>query len=222
MLTMAFGLALAQQTGERFDSLVREDFFAGLDGDTARFERAMKKCESVLAAEPKNAAAMVWHGGGVFYQSGAAFRRGDVETGMALHQRGLKEMADAVALEPESVQTRIPRGAILLGSARFMEDQYAKPLLVTAVADYEKALDLQRSGYAQMGVHSKGELLGGLADGYRRLGDTAKSREYLERMVRDLPGSPYEKQAKRWLADPAAVGKQERFCLGCHSGPATR
>jgi hypothetical protein len=44
----------------------------------------------------------------------------------------------------------------------------------------------------------------------------------LERLVRELPGSPYEKQAKHWLANLSAVGKQERFCLGCHMGAAAR
>jgi hypothetical protein len=50
----------------------------------------------------------------------------------------------------------------------------------------------------------------------------AKSTEYLDRLVQELPGSCYEKQAKRWLVDLPAVGKQERFCLGCHSGPEAR
>ena len=64
--------------------------------------------------------------------------------------------------------------------------------------------------------------MGGLADGYRRLRNPAKAREYLDRLVRELPGSPYEQQAERWLGDLAAVEKQEHFCLGCHAGPDKR
>jgi hypothetical protein len=37
---------------ERFDSLVREDFFAGLQGDTNRLERAMRRAEAMLAPDP--------------------------------------------------------------------------------------------------------------------------------------------------------------------------
>jgi hypothetical protein len=217
------GLARAQKADyTRFDSRVREDFFAGFAGDSARFERGMKTCEEMLAANPKDPAALVWHGGGVFFQAGMAFRNGDATKGVELNQRGLKEMNDAVALAPDSLQTRIPRGAILIASARFMEDAFAKPLLVTGVADYEKVLELEQPYLQNVSVHGRGELLGGLADGYRRLGNTEKSREFLQRMVQELPGSPYQKQAQRWLADLGAVSKQERFCLGCHVGPAAR
>lgn len=206
----------------RFDMKVREDFFAGFAGDTARFEHGMKTCEQALAANPKDPAALVWHGGGMYFQAGQAFRKGDATTGVELQQRGLKEMNDAVTLAPESLETRIPRGAILIAGARFIDDVRAKALLQTSVSDYQKALELQSPNLTALGVHSQGELLGGLADAYRRLGNMEKSREYLERMVRDLPGSPYEKQARRWLADLSAVGKQERFCLGCHTGSAAR
>src|SRR4051794_18787746 len=52
----------AGQRIERFDFLVREDFFAGLAGDREKFQRAMKLCEDTLAKNPKHADAMVWHG----------------------------------------------------------------------------------------------------------------------------------------------------------------
>jgi tetratricopeptide (TPR) repeat protein len=206
----------AQKVEERLDMIIREDFFAGLAGDTARFDRAMKKCEEELAKDPKNFSALVWHGGGLHFQGGQAFARGDSATGMELNRRGMKEMADAVALAPDSLQTRIPRGAILLGAARYVDDSIGRPMLDLAVADYEKVYEMQSPSLKTLGTHAEGELLGGLADVYRRLGNTAKSREYLERIVADLPGSAYEKQAKRWLADLAAVPRQARFCLGCH------
>jgi hypothetical protein len=221
LMAVVAGFSQTNSTA-RFDMTVRDDFFAGFAGDSARFERGMKTCEQALAADSKDPGALVWHGGGVFFQSGQAFRKGDSTIGMELQQRGLKEMSDGVALAPDSLTTRVPRGAILIASARFMEDIYAKPLVETGVADFQKALELQTPNFASLAVHSRGELLGGLADGYRRLGNNEKSREYLERMVRDLPGSPYEKQARRWLADLSAIGKQEHFCLGCHAASAAR
>src|SRR5262245_15120454 len=42
---------------ERFDYLVREDYFAGLAGDQAALERAIKVCEEALAKNPKHAEA---------------------------------------------------------------------------------------------------------------------------------------------------------------------
>ncbi len=225
LLALALGLTWAQKADDsatRFDSRVREDFFAGFAGDSARLERGMKTCEEALAANPKDPSALVWHGAGVYYLSGRAFRKGDKAAGIEMNQRGIKEMNDAVALSPDSLQTRIPRGATYISSARFVDDMYTKPLLELAVTDYEKALDLEKAYFSRVSVHGRGELLGGLAEAYRRLGNTAKAREFLERIVQELPGSPYEKQATRWLSDLSAVGKQERFCLGCHVEPAAR
>ena len=216
------GLAVAQQSTERLDMVIREDFFAGLSGDTERFERAMQKCEEELAKNPKNYSAMVWHGGGLYVRAGQAFQRGDTAKGIELNQKGLKEMADAVALAPDSLQTRIPRGSILLGGARYVDEAISKPMIEIAATDFEKAFELQKTQLKNLGTHSEGELLGALADIYRRLGDAAKSREYLQRIVDDLPGTSYEKQARRWMADLTAVPTQAHFCLGCHTESKAR
>jgi tetratricopeptide (TPR) repeat protein len=218
VLTAAMALAQTQKPEERFDNKVRDDFFAGMNGDGARFQRAMDACQEALQKDPKNAAAMVWYGAGLYVKAGMAFRTGNVQDGIALNQRALKEMADAVALEPESLQTRIPRAAILLGSARYMDESLARPTVEIAVQDYEKVFAIEKDSISKLPTHSAGELLGGLADGYRRLGNYDKSREYLERIVRDLPGTPYETQAKLWLANIQAVPRDGHFCIGCHMG----
>jgi hypothetical protein len=82
----------------RFDYLVRADFLAGTAWDLARFERAMKLCEETLAANPRHAEALVWHGSGLVFLSGQAVKRGDLETARDLLARGLKEMDQAVGL----------------------------------------------------------------------------------------------------------------------------
>jgi hypothetical protein len=60
---------------DRFDFKVRNYFFAGFAGDAASLEKGMKICEDSLAADPKNAQALVWHGAGLFYESGQAFQK---------------------------------------------------------------------------------------------------------------------------------------------------
>lgn len=209
-LAAAAGPLLAQ----RFDNVVRADFFAGYGGDAARLARGMDTCEKALAADPKNAAALVWHGGGLYFRSGQKFRAGDWQAGLEMQARGLKEMDDAVALRPDQ-QTLIPRGAVLLASAPFLPDPDARPLTEKGIADWERVLELQR-GEATPGVHSRGELLGGLAVGYRILGNQEKSAAYLKRIVAELPGSPYADRAKGWLEHPESLRKTDRFCIGCH------
>jgi pentatricopeptide repeat protein len=218
LFVAAVVLGQSQKAGERFDNTVRDDFFAGITGDTVRFQRAMKTCEEALAKDPKNASAMVWHGAGVYVQGGIAIGNGDFATGKPMAGRGRQEMADAVALNPESVQTRIPRAAIFLSAARYMDDNLSKPILETAVGDYEKVMQIQQAYFDSLPTHSKGEILGGLANGYRRLGNYEKASKLLERMVKELPGTAYETQAKRWLADLPKVPKDGQFCIGCHMG----
>ena len=65
LLILWSALALANQGGRErleraaFDTLVREDFFAGFAGDSEALERDMKKCDEELARNPKNAEALV-------------------------------------------------------------------------------------------------------------------------------------------------------------------
>src|SRR5579864_3490088 len=132
-------LLLAQ---ERFDYKVRNYFFAGFAGDTASLDKGMKICEGALATDPKNAEALVWHGSGLFYQAGQAFQKGDQQAGMQFWQRGLKEMDDAVAIAPNSLGVRIPRGAVLLNGSRFVgSPDMARPLIEKGVLDFEKAYE---------------------------------------------------------------------------------
>jgi len=201
---------------QRFDNVVREDFFAGMSGDTARLDRAMKTCEDALAENPKNAAALVWHGAGLLVRSGIAFRAGENENGISLRGRAMQEMNDAVALAPSDVQVLIPRAAILVSHARFAPLDQSREMARTAAADYEKVLAIEAPYVASIGTHGKGELLGGLATAYRLSGDDDKAVVYLRRITNELPGTRYDQKAQKWLADLPAVPRDDHFCIGCH------
>src|SRR4051794_37830734 len=69
------------QAGQRFDLIVRTDFFAGFAGDQARLDKGMTACERVLADNPNHAEALVWHGSGLAFTAGRAFQKGDMKTG---------------------------------------------------------------------------------------------------------------------------------------------
>lgn len=205
-------------TAERFDSLVREDFFSG---NAARFQRGMKLCDDRLAQNSKYAPAISWKGAGDLSLAGTAFRTNDFQKGIELWRRGLKEMDDAVALEPGSLQVLIPRGATYLAIARYDPNpEESKHLIETGVADYEKALGLQQSYFDKLSRHSRGELLFGLADGWFRAGDMEKSRSYLRRILSDCPDSAYSKRAAEWLETKDATALKQKSaalsCIGCH------
>jgi tetratricopeptide (TPR) repeat protein len=207
------GLAAAQ---ERFDMRVRNDFFAGFAGNQEALDRAMKLCEEELARNPDNAAALVWHGSGVFFESRTYFRAGDQAKGLEFWQRGLGEMDNAVKMAPDTLGVRIPRGAVLLTASRALPSaEMARPLIEKGVGDFERALEIQKPYFDTLGTHPRGELLIGLADGYARLGKDDQATAYFERIRAALPGSAYAASAEKWLATKT-LAPREAGCLGCH------
>ena len=200
---------------DRFDMKVRADFFAGISGDEVRFKKAMTMCEEILADQPDHAEALVWHGSGLLSMSGQAFQQGDAQQGMQLWMKGLGEMNKAVALAPDNVAVRIPRAATLLEASRFIPDaNQVQQLLKVSVGDFEHVLSLQKSTFATVSDHGKGELLFGLADGWARLGDKEKATQYFTRLTEDAAKSGRVTYAKAWLAgDPP---KNPGRCIGCH------
>jgi tetratricopeptide (TPR) repeat protein len=209
-------VAAPRAAADRFDLVVRSDFFAGFAGDQTRLAKAMAACELALAANPDLAEALVWHGSGLAFNGGMAFQKGDMKTGGELWERGMQEMAKAVALQPDSVGVRIPRGAMLLQATRNMPPQMARPLLETGIEDYEHTLALQSAYFDTLGDHPKGELLFGLAEGYSRLGNAEKARRYFDRLIKAAPTSGQVPKAQAWLASGEIPKSQGLGCVGCH------
>ncbi|MBV8193317.1 MAG: alpha/beta fold hydrolase [Alphaproteobacteria bacterium] len=206
---------VAEDKVERFDFKVREDMFAGFDGDADAFKRAMTLIDTALAANPDHAQALVWRGAGRLFLAGQAFQRKDERQGQELQRQSLADMDRAVALAPNVIAVRIPRATALLPYARFerpFNRAEADQLTATAISDFE--FTLQASAWDRLSEHGRGELLGGLADAWLGLGDSAKAAPYLERMAKQLAGTPYAKAAAARLADPAS--KAPLTCLGCH------
>src|ERR1700730_4756976 len=202
----------------RFDEIVRNDFLAGMMGDKERLDRGMKFCEEILAKDPKHADALVWHGGGLLTRAANAYRKGDQTLGDKLWTLGLKEMNDAVALQPDNMGIKIGRSATIIGVAQSgwdSTDSQSKALLESALADYEKIYQWQRPSFSMLGSHSRGELLFGLASGWSILGNHEKARYYLSLIAQECAGTEYELEAKKWIkSKPETVIQHD--CMGCH------
>src|SRR5947208_1068454 len=76
----------------------------------------------------------------------------------------------------------------------------ARPMLESAIANYERALEVQGPTFAALGDHAKGELLFGLAEGWSRAGDADKARRYFERLIAEAPASGQTAKAREWMA----------------------
>jgi hypothetical protein len=217
LLVLALSTSLAVLAQQRFDFKVREDMFAGMDGDTVAFDRAMKLIADTLAADPDHAEALVWRGTGRAFQGAQAFQRGAMAEGRALTAQGLADMDRAVSLAPDDLAVRIPRAASLLPFARGLR-RFNRPeadrLTRTALADFEFVMTTSTPWWSKLSQHGQGELLGALADGWLQLDDVAKASPYLDRMTNELPDTPYAKNAALRRADPAS--RAPLTCLGCH------
>jgi hypothetical protein len=202
----------------RFDALVRDDFFAGMMGDAARLDRGMKFTEEILATNPKHADALVWHGGGLLARAAQAYTKGDASAGDSLWMRGLKEMNDAVAFEPNNMAIKIGRSATLIGLAQSgwdPSDAGGRALLLSALNDYEKVYQWQKPFFQKISMHSRGELLFGLASGWSILGEREKALKYLRLIIEEGKGTKYEREAQRWL-DIKPLPVVQHDCTGCH------
>jgi hypothetical protein len=215
------GLALLVSLGvlaqQRFDFKVREDVFAGMDGDQAALDRALKLIEETLKADPDHAEAQVWRGDVRLFQAAQAFQRGAMAEGQSLVTQGIADMDRAVALAPDNIAVRVPRATGLLpfaqGLRRFNRAE-ADRLTRTAIGDIEFVIAASAPWWSKLNAHGRGELLGALADGWLQLGDLDKARQSLDRMVSELPDTPYARNAAARRADPAA--RVPLTCLGCH------
>ena len=225
MWVTAMALTGAIQTGamqtapaapQRFDYLVRADFFAGAAGDEARLAKVLEICEQALEKNPNHAEARVWHGAALLVRAGQAFQKGDMSAGGPLFDRSVKEMNEALALAPNNPGVLIPRGAVLLQATQNMPPQMARPLLQSALDNYERALEIQAPTFAALGDHAKGELLFGLAEGWSRLGDTEKARRYFERVIADAPSSGQTPKARAWIETGSIPKTDGMQCVGCH------
>jgi tetratricopeptide (TPR) repeat protein len=217
--TIRFGLLLAGAASlfaqERFDAVVRADFFAGFSGDRAALDRGMQKCERVLAANPGDAEAMVWHGAGVFFRSGEAARQEDFVKAGELYRAGLDEMAAAQKLAPENVAVLIPRGATLLTASLSVPGDKGKQLLAMGLEIYEQVYQLQRAYFDHLSGHARGELLFGLADGYLRAGEPQRAHEWFVKLAAvDDPENGHLRQARGYLESGNLSGPST--CAGCH------
>jgi hypothetical protein len=176
--------------------------------------RAMKLCEDTLAKDPKNAEAMVWHGAGIVGQSRDAFRTGDKAHGIELYTKGIEEMDAAVALAPDNVGVRIPRGAVLLAMAPFVPEPEKTKLLEHGLSDYEKTYELQKAYFPKLTLHAREQLLYGLTDGYANLGKTDKAQTYFEQMQVEAAGSELLPRAASRAKGEKVDGQAP--CEQCH------
>ncbi|MBP6823433.1 MAG: hypothetical protein KA368_17925 [Acidobacteria bacterium] len=228
LLGLPVGLVRAQKDAaspvreappERFDHLVRRDFFAGYAGDVEALKRGMVQCEERLKTDPNNAEALVWHGGGLLFGAGKLFADKEWQRGAEQQQRGLAEMDRAVVLRPKDIGILVPRAAMLVTYSRFVPNaEQRAAMLARVVSDYEEVYLQQKPYIDKLSSHSRNELIFGLAEAYLRTGGDENRAKAHALLKLSLTNGDYSKEADAWLKAPAEA-KAATFahrCIGCH------
>ena len=206
------GASLAQ---ERFDNQVRDDMFRAFGGNEAALKNAMSVIEKRLSEEPDHAEALVWRGAARYWRAGQAFAAGDIAGGQTLAATAMADLDRAISLQPNNIGVLVPRAAVLLVAARNQRDPALKQdLAARAAADYETALALRQGAFDRLGQHNRGEYLSGLAESWALAGHREKAETYLQRILAELPNSPYAARAAAKLADWG--DRQPLNCQSCH------
>ncbi len=209
------GITAASLAQERFDNQVRDDMFRAFGGNEAAFKNALSIIEEKLRENPDHAEALVWRGAARYWEAGQAFAAGDSAGAQALAAVAMVDMDRAIALKPSNIGVLIPRAAVLLAAARNQRDPArVRDLATRAATDFETALAIRQPAFDHLGQHNRGEYLSGLAESWALAGNRDKAERYLERILAELPNSPY---AERAAAKSANWSDQRPLnCQTCH------
>jgi hypothetical protein len=170
-------------------TLVREDVFAGfLDNDMERFARAERNIDTLLAQRPdQRANLLAWKAGAALYRAVRAHEDNDGATFQRRFQEALETFAEASGLQGSN--DGVP--AITGGSLALFADR--------------------------LPAQHRGELLAGLAQSAERTGRREEAQQHVDKMLALLKGTPYEKTASAWKADPASAAASNLTCKTCHA-----
>jgi len=203
------------QAQERFDYEVREDMFRAFGGNEAALKSALATIDAKLKEQPDHAEALVWRGAARNWMAGRAFEAGDAAGARALSVAGMADMDRALALEPNNIGVLVPRAAVLLAAARNQRDAARmRELAGQSAGNFESALALRRSAFANLGQHNRGEYLSGLAESWALAGNKEVAEGYLRRIIADLPNSVYAERAAAKLTN--WDDRRPLNCLSCH------
>lgn len=203
-----------------FYTWVREDTFGGFIGnDLKRFELGMEKAREYLAEDPNDVNAKNWLAAGKIYLAARAFAENADAKGDALFTEGLTTMEKMVAQVPNDIGLRATMAGSLAYLAPRLPERHQRVAFEKAREQYGFLFTAQEKQLAMAGfpLHLKGEVLAGVAETEFRVGDRERANTYLNRIVNDMPGTPYAQKAATWLKSPETVTTNSRLiCQTCH------
>ena len=200
-------------------TLVREDLFAGfLDNNPDRFSRGERNVDALLKERPtEKANLLAWRGGAELYRAVVAHESGKADEFARQFQRAREDFAEAAKLSAgNDGVAAITGGTVVIFADRLPAEHRA--------AAWAQAYDAYSILWKQQGpaidgfpVHFRGEVIAGMAQSAQRTGRAEEAAQFVDKLLA-MPGTPYEKLAKDWKANPASAASTNLTCKTCH-GP---
>jgi tetratricopeptide (TPR) repeat protein len=199
-------------------TLVREDIFAGfLQGDMVRFSRGEKNIQLLLDLRPaEKPDLLAWKGGAQLYRAIRSLDEKRKDEFQKNYDLALAKFDEARKLAPQGGGVN----AVIGGSFGIFADQLPEENRAAAWSQaydsYKVLWKQQEPVIDKLPVHLRGELLAGMAQSSQRTGRAQEADQYVDKIITLLPGTPYEKVAKQWKANPASASKTSMSCMTCH------
>jgi hypothetical protein len=199
-------------------TLVREDIFAGfLDNNMDRFARGERNIELLLKERPTEKANLVaWRGGADLYRAVVAHESGKREEFTRQLQQARDDFAEAAKLATGNDGVAAITGGTLVNLADRLPEEHRAAAWAQAYDAYSVLWKAQGAAIDKFPVHFRGELLAGMAQSAQRTGRAEEADQFVDRLLA-MSGTPYEKLAKEWKANPASASTTNLTCKTCHN-----
>ena len=200
-------------------TLVREDIFAGWRSDNMeRHARGEKNIDELLKLRPAaKADLLAWKGGATLYRAVLAHEANESEKFRRYMRKSLGLFAEARELGPKSAGVAAVSGGSYVVFADRLPEEYRATAWSDAYDNYQVLWRQQAAVVDKLPVHIRGELLAGLAQSAQRTGRQKEFDEHLDKILEVLPGTSYERVAKRWKDDPQLATTSRITCKTCHA-----
>lgn len=181
-----------------FVTKYRRLFFSVFNGKMDGYAEGMKELEAMLAKNPNDARALVWHGNGLMIRGGLQRFRGQRQEAVKSLVDSRKELDRAVSLDPENVSILAMRAVTIFGMGTyFNENEIPAGSWQKLISDLEKSRKIiGPDRMKKLSVHARGEILTELATGYTHVGKFDKARALWNEALKAVPDSQYSKKAE--------------------------
>jgi hypothetical protein len=200
-------------------ALLREDIFAGFMNDNmSRVGRAEQNIEVLLKDRPDQRANLIaWRSGAALFRAVSALEAGNTGEFNQYFQKARDGFVEAATFSTGNDGVAPITGGSYALFADRLPAEHRAAAWEQAWNSYSLLWKSQGPGIDKLPLHFKGEVLAGMAQSAQRTGRNVEATQFLDRMLVQLAGTPYEPMAKKWKSDPASASKTSLICQNCHA-----